>query len=306
MKVCKKISIISLILILSLTISLNTAKAAIGDGKPFIKITPFLSTPAIGNGNELKIYTSIQSNFPITGGKAVISDVNVEIPFTRTSGDSKNGFWTAQWITHSLGQKNYSVQVTFNDETGHSWTDRSLSFSDPIAGNDNKGNDKYKPNLIEKKVVGNKIYLPIGAKNVNSIKFYAHNNQGIVEVGLYNRKKELIWQSFKINKFKKGWVEVKINQGYPRQIKNLPIGEYLIAIRSISNHNLIGHSNDKIFNGFEYKNTADRMPYKLDSFINTSSNWSIHIVYDENKKKTKNNTILLDQIDQKIFYTYFQ
>jgi len=46
------------------------------------------------------------------------------------------GMWQAEWNAEGLEEGYYRVAVTVTDRNGHTYTDRSLVFSDPIAGND--------------------------------------------------------------------------------------------------------------------------------------------------------------------------
>jgi hypothetical protein len=53
------------------------------------------------------------------------------------------GLWQGEWKAEGLEEGYYTLAVTVTDRTGHTYTDRSLRFSDPIAGNNVVGSTAY-------------------------------------------------------------------------------------------------------------------------------------------------------------------
>jgi hypothetical protein len=53
------------------------------------------------------------------------------------------GLWEAEWIASGLVESFYRIAITVTDSEGHQYTDNSLRFSDPIAGNDAIGSVNY-------------------------------------------------------------------------------------------------------------------------------------------------------------------
>ncbi|MCU0293900.1 MAG: hypothetical protein MUF10_18265, partial [Thermoanaerobaculaceae bacterium] len=53
------------------------------------------------------------------------------------------GLWQAEWTASGLDDATYAVAITARDASGHADTDRSLRFSDPIAGRDQVGSPSY-------------------------------------------------------------------------------------------------------------------------------------------------------------------
>ena len=59
------------------------------------------------------------------------------------SADGAVGLWQTEWRAEGLEEGYYRVSITVTDGAGHSYTDSSLRFSDPIAGNNAVGTSDY-------------------------------------------------------------------------------------------------------------------------------------------------------------------
>lgn len=60
---------------------------------------------------------------------------NPSTPDSAPLGLTNVGVWTADWTAHNLAEKFYAVRLTVIDGSDHAFTDASLTFSDPLAGN---------------------------------------------------------------------------------------------------------------------------------------------------------------------------
>src|SRR5690606_17059406 len=58
-------------------------------------------------------------------------------------GGERAGLYTGEWTGAGLEEKVYAVAITVTDIAGHSVVDKSLTFSDPAAGNSTPGTTTY-------------------------------------------------------------------------------------------------------------------------------------------------------------------
>lgn len=248
--------------------------------KPYILITPFVSSPSVTNGQKLLIKASIESNFPIREGTARIEGFSSSIQFQLVDGDRKSGFWVASWIANGVTDKNYKVYTTFTDETGHSYIDSSLSFSDPIAGNDSVGDIYEKSQDL---IIASSVTLPETAEIVNSLKLYTTNAQGLIRVALYDSTKKIIWQSNVIAApGVSGWFEIPIKDGSPRELNNLLSGTYWIAVQVDSSNRMIAYeSTTNPESGFTQRYLFNAYPRILSQPNYSYRKVSMYMVYNE-------------------------
>ncbi len=129
----------------------------IGSGDGRIHVIPTLSSPSVKNGGQLKIQAlvkavegvkQVEALIKPAGGEAAQPVDIIQLKPARmnmggVSRDATVGLWQAEWDAHGLGEGYYTVVLTVTDSTGHVFTDRSLRFSDPIAGNDTPGSTAY-------------------------------------------------------------------------------------------------------------------------------------------------------------------
>ncbi|MBN1867809.1 fibronectin type III domain-containing protein [Candidatus Sumerlaeota bacterium] len=130
---------------------------------------PSLSAPSVKNGGELKIQAIVRSAEPVVKVEARIErkpervrvgspadappDTNRLVSVfplapapTKVGGAAPNGglgFWETEWKASGLEEGHYVVALTATDASGHSFEDRSLSFSDPVAGQTEAGDTDY-------------------------------------------------------------------------------------------------------------------------------------------------------------------
>lgn len=67
------------------------------------------------------------------------------------------GMYIAEWKGHDLEEKVYPLTLRVTDRNGHVFEDRSLTFSDPAAGNSTVGTSSY-PTGISFRVAGSTPY----------------------------------------------------------------------------------------------------------------------------------------------------
>ncbi len=135
----------------------------IGSGDGRIHVIPSLSSPSVKNGERLKIQAVVKAVEGIKGVEAVIERADDEtkqivdtiqmkpapVNLGGVSADGTLGLWQAEWDANGLNEGYYTVALTVTDGTGHVFTDRSLRFSDPIAGNNTPGTTDYPPTRVD-------------------------------------------------------------------------------------------------------------------------------------------------------------
>ncbi len=146
-----------------------------GSGDGAIHIIPALSSPSVKNGGTLAVQAVVKSVNGVSKVEARIErddDRTGILPaLAANDGDfmdrllglpvaildlepapmnlggvnatARMGLWQAEWQAEGLEEGYYRVALTVTDRTGHSYTDRSLVFSDPIAGNATVGTTAY-------------------------------------------------------------------------------------------------------------------------------------------------------------------
>jgi len=121
----------------------------IGSGNGLIHVIPSLSSPSVKNGGQLKIQAVVKAVEGVERVEAVIERVGEQdapvvarielkpapMNLGVVSGDVTVGLWQGEWEAHGLRDGYYTVALRITDRTGNVFTDRSLRFSDPIAGN---------------------------------------------------------------------------------------------------------------------------------------------------------------------------
>lgn len=148
---------------------------SVGSGDGVIYVIPALSAPSVKNGGTLSVQAVVKA---VNGVSKVEARIERDADRTRivpalaaNDGDfidrllglpvavldlkpaptnlggvnagATMGLWQAEWQAEGLEEGYYRVALTVTDRTGHSYTDRSLVFSDPIAGNATVGTTAY-------------------------------------------------------------------------------------------------------------------------------------------------------------------
>jgi len=124
------------------------ATEAIGSGDGRIHVIPSIAPYSLKNGETLTVTAIVRSERPVasvTADLAGLATVTLQ-PNQRLGGvsaEGTTGIWTAEWVASGLEEKVYAATLTVTDTTGHSWTDHSLTFSDPAAGHSTPGTTAY-------------------------------------------------------------------------------------------------------------------------------------------------------------------
>lgn len=129
----------------------------LGSGDGTIHLIPALSAPSVKNGGTLTIQAVVTSERPVVRVEARIErqDGSASAPVATVelrpapanlggvSASGTAGLWQTEWTAAGLDDAAYAVAITARDASGHAHTDRSLRFSDPIAGRDQVGSATY-------------------------------------------------------------------------------------------------------------------------------------------------------------------
>ncbi|HDP35459.1 MAG TPA: DUF5011 domain-containing protein, partial [Candidatus Hydrogenedentes bacterium] len=148
-----------------------------GSGDDRIHVLPTLSSPSLKNGERATIQAVVTSLHGVVAVEAAIEKEGaVESAPVATmallpapdhlggvNAASTVGLWQTTWQAEGLEEAYYCVAITITDASGHRHTDRSLRFSDPIAGNNVVGNVNY-PNGGMQRLEG--IALSSGEDNI--------------------------------------------------------------------------------------------------------------------------------------------
>src|SRR5690606_13074450 len=121
-------------------------------------IIPSIFPYSIRNDEALTISAVIKSTYPLVSVSANLSGL-AEMELMPLQGDigetlrtgEEVTVYSGKWVGRGLEEKVYPVSITATDSFGHSWTDTSLSFSDPVAGRTEPGSTEY-PDLGAKNV----------------------------------------------------------------------------------------------------------------------------------------------------------
>src|SRR5262249_30646657 len=125
------------------------AAETIGHGDGRIHVIPSLSRPSLKNGEKLTISAVIKAQ---AGVASVTADIGgLETITLKPSAQNLGGvnalgtlgMWSAEWTGHGLEEKYYTVALKVVDNEGHAFEDKSLRFSDPIAGLNVPGTTNY-------------------------------------------------------------------------------------------------------------------------------------------------------------------
>ncbi|MCX7018959.1 MAG: hypothetical protein WCK47_05660 [bacterium] len=117
-----------------------------GDGK--IHIIPALSPPSVKDGQKLTVQAVVKAAAGVREVSADLGGVErivlrPDAKLGAANSDGTIGAYSAEWTARGLEKKSYPVVIRVTDKTGHVFEDRSLSFSDPIAGNSAVGSPIY-------------------------------------------------------------------------------------------------------------------------------------------------------------------
>lgn len=267
-----------ILIVVSVMFSFSAVSAVGPDSnKPYILINPYLSASSMANGDTLYIKAEVYSNFPVVRGVARIEGFNTQVPFKLVQGDGKAGFWVAEWVGNGLQNKHYQVFVTFTDNTGHSYTPAAVQFSDPIAGNDTRG---YEQAGMYGIISGVHVNIPEEVSVINSFNIYT--SPGTYRVALYDKDKNLLWQSFDVSFNKEGWQEIRLENGTPNRVGTLKKGDYWFAIQSMDKESSLYYTKTEgTISGFEQRYLYNAFPQRIAKESMTQYQLSAYIVYNE-------------------------
>lgn len=122
--------------------------APIGSGDGRVHVIPSIAPYSVKNGETLTVTAVVRSQRPVasvTANLGGVATVTLQ-PNGRLGGvstDRTTGIWTTEWVAAGLEELVYTASVTITDIDGHAWTDTSLTFSDPAAGNSTPGTTNY-------------------------------------------------------------------------------------------------------------------------------------------------------------------
>ncbi|MDX2177510.1 MAG: hypothetical protein SF028_13680 [Candidatus Sumerlaeia bacterium] len=111
---------------------------------------PSLAPYSIKNGEKLTLSAVVRSQRPVAsvvadlGGMAQVTlEPNTRAGLGQMATGESVAVYQGEWTGAGLEEKVYAVTLTITDVDGHSWTDHSLAFSDPAAGNSTVGTTAY-------------------------------------------------------------------------------------------------------------------------------------------------------------------
>ncbi len=162
-----------------------------GDGE--ISILPMLSQPSVKNGQRVIVTAIIEARQGIqrvSADMGGIETLELTPDFRKggTDATGHRGIYSAEWVGHGLEEKYYTVAIKVIDKSGHSLADRSVQFSDPIAGFNTVGTQGY-PQAGMQHIFGTTGYLnaaestpPTGVINAAGAVVWASNSGGAAAV----------------------------------------------------------------------------------------------------------------------------
>lgn len=164
-------------------ISASLAIKNSSDGE--IRILPMLSQPSIKNGQRVVVSAIVESRH---GVKTVMANMGgietIELhPDTSRGGataDRHRGIYSAEWTGRGLEERFYTTAITVVDNADHSFTDRSLQFSDPIAGLN---------------TVGTQVYPQGGMQHIFGTPGYLNAAESTPFTGVINAAGAVVWAS---------------------------------------------------------------------------------------------------------------
>jgi sugar lactone lactonase YvrE len=125
-----------------------------GDGR--IHVIPTLSQPSLKNGEKFTISAVVKAEM---GVATIMADIGgIELVTLKPASQQLGGvnalgtigMWSAEWTGHGLEEKNYTIILRVRDRAGHTFEDRSLHFSDPIAGLSTPGSTAYPNRALQR------------------------------------------------------------------------------------------------------------------------------------------------------------
>ncbi|MCK6496786.1 hypothetical protein L6Q85_11065 [bacterium] len=129
--------------------------SVVGNGDGLIHVIPMISKPSVKNGEKITISAIVKAQAGVARVEADMGGIeSIELqPSTKQGGlnvEGTMGHFTAEWTGHDLEEKVYTLSLKVTDKSGHVFTDQSLTFSDPAAGNSNVGTPDYPPSLMKR------------------------------------------------------------------------------------------------------------------------------------------------------------
>ncbi|MBW7937996.1 MAG: hypothetical protein H3C63_03970, partial [Candidatus Omnitrophica bacterium] len=127
----------------------------VGNGDGLIHVIPMISKPSVKNGEKITISAIVKAQAGVARVEADMGGIEwVELqPSARQGGVNAGGtmgHFTAEWTGHDLEEKVYTLSLKVTDKSGHVFTDQSLTFSDPAAGNSNVGTPDYPSEFMKR------------------------------------------------------------------------------------------------------------------------------------------------------------
>jgi len=138
----------------------------VGTGNGKIHIIPALSAPSVKNGDRVCIQAVVKALNGVAKVEARIEPESDASPSWELAGlaglpvdtlelkgaplnaggvnaAGTTGIWQAEWLGSGLEEGYYRIAITVTDKAGNAYTDRSLVFSDPVAGLNTAGSSVY-------------------------------------------------------------------------------------------------------------------------------------------------------------------
>lgn len=130
----------------------DPASTPLGSGDGRIHVIPSLHPYSIKDGEKLTLSALVRSERPVAsvvadlGGMAEVTlEPNTRAGLGQMATGESVAVYSGEWTGEGLEELVYAVTLTITDIDGHSWTDHSLTFSDPAAGNSTVGSTAYPP-----------------------------------------------------------------------------------------------------------------------------------------------------------------
>jgi len=125
--------------------------ATIGSGGGKIHVIPSIHPYSLKNGEKLTVRAIVKSEEHIASVVANLGGVaQIELKPDQALGGTDEllsghhaGVFTNDWTATGLEERVYSVTLTVTDVSGNTFSDSSLAFSDPAAGNSTPGTTNY-------------------------------------------------------------------------------------------------------------------------------------------------------------------
>ena len=262
-----------------------------GSGNGQIYIMPAMSTPSLKNGETATIQAvvhavagvaSVEAHIDRDTGAPVCFDLPVDILHMSpaASNNAAADLWYTEWTACGLEEGYYRVVITVKDNAGNSYTDRSLRFTDPIAGNNVVGTTSYLGDPQQQGYIKGTQFAMLEPGMVDIVHFYSHEADGEVRMGLYDDSPDpvLLWQSApEANTVTGGWIDI------PASVL-LSVGNYYIAWQVYTTQAVPSYASGTPGDGLQLTYAWDDFPALLEFGTATEPTytpdlWSAYITY---------------------------